>query len=173
VAGKFRRSRAVKRNRDLIWVTTIFQASLIETPGIDIADVVLPADWQSGTGFDRATLLGVRGWICISQTAAGTAADIPGIWTAMYICGIDSPANTFDPYLAIDYVNYDTLWSYGYVGEASTRTQPSVQLNIKSKRKLTTGQEVRYAATVPVDTATPRFNVGGAIRALLQLDPPG
>jgi len=160
----------VKRHKDLIWVTTSWQSSLVETPGIDIVDVVIPSDWATVAGFDRATLLACRGWWGVAQTAAGTATDIPGVWVALYVCGSDSPANTMDPFLAQSYVDYDVLWTGGYIGEASTRAQPPMDFQVKTRRKITSGQEVRMAATVPVDTATPRFNLGGVVRALLQLD---
>jgi len=170
VAARARTRRAVKRVKDMIWITTTWQASLLETAGIDIVDVVIPGDWGTIAGFDRATLIACRGWWAGAQVAAGTATDIPGIWLAMYVCGLDSPANTMDPYDASSYVNYDVLWTGGLIGEASTRAQPPMEMTVKSKRKLTSGQEVRLAATVPADTGTPRFNVGGTIRALLQLD---
>jgi len=169
-ARRFRGSRAAKRTKDLIWVTTTFQASLVETAGIDIVDIVIPTDWATAAGFDRCTLLGIRGWYCVAQTAAGTAVDIPGIWLAIYVSAKDAVNDLMDPFLAQSYVDYDTLWTGGYIGEASTRTQPPRDFAIKTKRKLSSAQELRMAATVPADTATPRFNVGGTIRALLQLD---
>jgi len=174
VAGKARRARAVKRHRDLVWITTVFQASLLEGTGTDIAQILLASDWSSASvGFDRATLRSIRGWISFSQVAAGTAIDVPCCFAGLYICGQDSPANSFNPFDAGDYAIYDTLYNWVQGGEASTRAQPAVPVNVKVMRKLNSGQQVRLAATVPTDTATPRWNVSGIMRALVQLDPPG
>jgi len=167
--------RAVKRSRELIWVSVGVQASLLETT-LDIAQLVISADWATTAGFDRATILGIRGWLSVAQTAAGTGSEAPGIWLAIYKCGEDSPANSMDPHNAQDYVDFDVLWSGGQGGGTSStgaNAFRSYEINVKARRKINSGEQLRMAATVPTDTATPRFNVTGMLRTLLQLDPPG
>jgi len=175
VARRFGNSRAVKRSRELIWVSVGVQASLLETT-LDIASLVISADWATTAGFDRATILGLRGWLSVSQVATGTASDSPGVWLAIYKCGEDSPANSMSPFNAQDYVDFDVLWCGGQGGGISTtgaNTWPSVDINVKARRKINSGEQLRLAATVATDTASPRFNVNGMLRTLLQLDPPG
>jgi len=166
--------RASQRARDLIWVSVGVQASLLETT-LDIAQLVVSADWAVSAGFDRATLLGIRGWLSIAQYVTGTGTDVPGIWLAVYKCGEDSPANSMSPFDAQDYVDFDVLWCGGQSGGVSTtgaNTYRSMEVNIKSRRKITSGDQIRLAATVVTDTGSPRFGVSGMLRCLLQLDPP-
>jgi len=174
VAARARFRRSVKRNRDLIWVTTIVQAAVAETGGgLDIGDLVLPGDWSTTVGFDRATLMGVRGALGLSQTATGTATDAPGMYLAMYVTDQLTPANQMDPFNAADYSGFDTLYTdvIAGVGTLTGVAFRGMQINIKARRKLTSAQEVRLAASVPTDTATPRFNALGIFRCLLKLDP--
>jgi hypothetical protein len=165
--------RAVRRHRDLIWVTTLIQASILESTPVDIADIVLPADWSAGnTGFDRATLLGIRGWYNILQSTVGTSADATAAFMAFYMTDALVVANPFDPSVAAQYNAVDILWTDGLaIGATAMPAQASTQVNIKAKRKITSQSNVRVALTLDSDTASPRVNVAGCIRALLQLDP--
>jgi len=175
VAGRARFRRAVKRQKDLIWVTTLCQAASLETgaSGLDIVDLVIPGDWSLSAGFDRATLMGIRGWLGIAQTATGTASDAPGAAYAIYLCEQLTPANQMDPMNAVDYANFDVIYTDGIcgVGSVTGKGERGQQLDIKARRKLTSATEVRFAVGIPTDTATPRFNAFGCFRCLLKLDP--
>jgi len=165
--------RAVKRSRDLIWITTIIEASILESTPTDIGLIVVPSDWVANTGFDRATLLGMRGWYCFCQATAGTSADATGGYGAIYMCDETVPANTMDPATATEYADFDVIHSMGCgFNTQSTPPLASVDLKVKVKRKLTSASEIRWAVSVNADTASPRLNVNGVVRALLQLDPP-
>jgi len=170
--GGFRRSGRSKKG-DLIWVTTIVQASLLESTPTDIGLLVIPSDWSITGGFDRATLMGIRGWLATSQTAAATAADASGAYAAIYVTDQAVAANSMDPSSATEYADFDTLWSDGLCLTTTTGTagpNPAMQLVIKTRRKLTSASSVRLAAAVDADTATPRVNWNGVIRCLLKLD---
>jgi len=173
VAGRRFARRAVRKSRDLIWITTVIQAATLETAGLDIADLVIPADWSLSAGFDRATLMSIRGWLALSQTATGTAAEAPGAYLAIYLAEQLTPANQMDPTNAVDYANFDVIYTDGMagVGTVSAAGMRGMQIDVRSRRKLTSASEIRLAIAVPVDTATPRFNTTGVLRCLLKLDP--
>jgi len=172
-ARRFR--RATRRAKDLIWVTTIVQAASLETSsaGLDLGDLIIPGDWSLSAGFDRATLMGIRGWLAMSQTASGTAAEAPGIASCIYVTDQLTPANQMDPLNAVDYANFDVIYTDGMagVGTISAAGMRATQIDVRARRKLTSAQEIRYAVSIPTDTATPRFNTLGVFRCLLKLDP--
>ena len=174
MAAKARFRRSVKRSRDLIWITTIVQASVLESTPTDVALLVIPADWVSNTGFDRATLLGMRGWFVAYQATAGTSADATGGYGAIYMCDEGVTANSMDPSTAGEYADFDVLFTFGcaFATTAGAPIRPE-QLEVKARRKMTSASSIRMAVAVDADTAAPRMNVNGVIRSLIQLDPPG
>jgi len=169
-----RRRRFARRNRDLVWITTVIQSSSLETggAGVDLTDLVLPADWSVTGGFDRCTLMGIRGWLAFNQVASGTSADAPCIALAVYVTSELTTANQMDPLNAADYGGFDVLYTDGMagVGTISAAGMMARQLDIKARRKLTSAQEVRVCVSIPNDTAAPRFNTIGVFRSLLKLD---
>jgi len=175
VARRMRRS--VRRSKDLVWITTIVEASFLDPTPSDAAVIVTPADWNGASlGFDRCTLMAVRGWLGYAQQAASTAAEATALWLAMYVTDTQVAANSMDPSGASEYNVFDTLWTDGLALTLSTGTGAPIisrQLEIKSRRKLTTASDVRLAGCIPTDTGSPRVNVCGCVRALLRLDPPG
>ena len=169
--------RSVKRSKDLIWVTTMIEASILENTPTDICIAVTPSDWSGGNiGFDRATLMSVRGWISYSQQAAATAAEATGMYLALYLTDVQVAANAMDPSNATEYSAFDTLWTDGMSLTATTGTAGPFlarQLDVRSRRRMTTQTDVRIAAQVSADTAgAPRVNFNGCVRSLLRLDPP-
>lgn len=176
MAKRRRGGRAVRRNRDLIWITSILEETLLEST-LDIALLVIPTDWSgSNAGFDRATILGIRGWMHLVQVAAATALDATGAWLSIYKTDQAVPLNANDPHDSTDYNVNDTLWTGGMGLNLTTGTSsplPVMDINVKTRRKITSADSLRLACTIPVDTGTPRVNVIGCLRVLLQLDPPG
>ena len=179
MARRARVRRAVKRHKDLVWITSIMDASLLESTPTDILDVVLSGDWSLGnTGFDRCTLIAVRGWMSATQTTASTAGESTAVYGAMYVTNGDVPSNSMDPSVATEFVTNDTIWTYGMGLGSMTASVGIVQhnweLQVKAKRKLSTASRVSIAAVVAgADTGTPRVSFNGCVRALLMLDPPG
>jgi len=173
VAGRRNFKRWATKSKDLIWVTTLIRSSNLEFAGADIAELVIPADWSLSAGFDRCTLMGIRGWLGVAQTGSGTASEAPGIWGAIYLTDQSNPANSMDPNNAADYAVFDCLYTFGQtgVGTIGGFSTMGEQTIVKARRKLTSADEIRVAVSVPTDTATPRFNVCGCMRSLLKLDP--
>jgi len=175
VAGRRRARvlRGARRKGDLVWVTTVIAASILEATPTDIGLLVIPSDWGDQAGFDRCTLMGIRGWLGFSQQAAATAADATGCYLAIYVTDASVAANSMDPSTATEYQDFDTIFTDGMSLTQTTGTagfQVSRQLDIKARRKLTSASSVRVALTVDGDTATPRVNVNGVVRSLLKLD---
>lgn len=169
-----RSSRSFRRSRDLIWITSIIEETLIEG-NLDIALLVIPTDWSQNAGFDRATLLSIRGWLHPVQIAASTSTEATGIWMSIYKTDQAVPVNSNDPHDATEYNVNDTLFTCGLGLSLTTGTSAPgtpFEVNVKSRRKLTSADSIRLAYTIPTDTATPRVNVIGCLRCLLQLDPP-
>lgn len=165
--------RSSRRKGDLVWITTVVAASLLEATPTDYGLLVIPTDWGNQQGFDRATLMGIRGWLGFSQQAAATAADATGFYTAIYVTDASVAANSMDASTATEYQDFDTIYTDGFSLTQTTGTAgftQSRQLDIKSRRRLTSASSVRIAGTVDGDTATPRVNINGVIRTLLKLD---
>jgi hypothetical protein len=173
VAGRrFVRRASSAKHGDLVWITTVIAASLLEATPTDIGLIVIPSDWGNQVGFDRATLMGIRGWLGWSQQAAATAADATGCYIAVYLTDASVAANSMDPGTATEYSDFDTIWTDGFSLSQTTGTAgpfPSRQLELKSKRKLTSTSAIKIAASVDGDTGTPRVNFNGVFRALLKL----
>ena len=166
--------RAVRRKGDLVWITTVIAASTLEATPNDIGLLVIPSDWGNQQGFDRATVMGIRGWLGFSQQAAATAADATGAYVAIYVTDQSVAANSMDPSTATEYQDFDTLWTDGFSLTQTTGTAgftQSRQLDIKARRRITSASAVKLAITVDGDTATPRVNTNGVVRTLLKLTP--
>ena len=156
-----------------MWVTTIVAASTLENTVVDNALLVIPADWNISGNFDRCTLMGIRGWLGYSQQAAATAGDATAYYTAIYVTDAGVAANSMDPSLATDYTEFDVLWTDGFSLTQTTGTAgftPSRQLEVKTRRKLTSQSSVRLSSFIDSDTGAPRVNTNGVIRTLLKLD---
>jgi len=169
---RFSTNRVVRKTGNLIWVTTIVEASVLEIAGLDVADLVLPADWNTGGNFDRATLMGVRGWLALSQVGAATAAEAAGAYLAMYVS--DQGAGAMAPAVAADYTIYDTLWTGGMTFTTATASTSAgnvgQQVEVKARRRMTSAQELRLALAITTDTATPRVKINGVMRALVKTE---
>ena len=166
--------RAIRRKGDLVWITTVIAASILEATPTDIGLLVIPSDWGNQQGFDRATVMGIRGWLSYAQQAAITAADASGSYLAIYVTDQSVAANSMDPSTATEYQDFDTLWTDGMCLTQTTGTAGPFlarQLDIKARRRITSASAVKLAMTVDSDTATPRVNVNGVVRTLLKLTP--
>lgn len=171
---KGRVMRASRKKGDLVWITTVIAASTLEATPVDIGLLVIPSDWGNQQGFDRATVMGIRGWLGWSQQAAATAADATGCYMAIYVTDQSVAANSMDPSTATEYQDFDTLWTDGFSLTQTTGTAgpfPGRQLDIRARRRITSASAVKLAMLVDGDTGTPRVNVNGVVRTLLKLTP--
>lgn len=165
--------RSIRRKGNLTWITVVVKASVLENVATQIAQLVIPSDWSIATGFDRATLLAVRGWLTVTQQGAATAAEATAAYWAV-ACQDVSSADVMNPSVASDYDDYDVLYSGGLAMTAAASTAslvaPALDVQFKSKRRLTSQEEVSLFCFVDIDTATPRANFNGVLRALIRTE---
>jgi hypothetical protein len=165
--------RSARRRGNLVWVTVVVQASILENTATDVALVLSPGDWDPTGVFDHATLVAVRGWISITQQGAATAADASAGYLAMYVKD-DNATVVMNAGLAADYDIHDVLWTagMGLTAAASTVSLPNRggDLIIKTKRRISSAQRISLCAFVNTDTATPRMNINGVVRALVRTE---
>jgi len=163
-------SRGPAKPKDWCWVTTIIGANIAENTYE--ADLVTSGTWEANVNnFERATLHAVRGWVCWTQSAASTNADICGLFLAIFKQGL-TEVGQFDPRLAADYDTHDVLWTCGaQLGESGNGPNPyltdSYMLDIKVKRKLDSATKLTFVASMDADTATPSGQLTGVIRCLI------
>ena len=112
--------------------------------------------------------MAIRGWLsCTAQTGTG------GDTITMFIAVVDedeSPTGaSLDPALAGSYIDEDILWTGGWTKQEATnsgsRASHWQEINIKARRKLHTGQAIRWQMT----TTNDEIQVSGVMRALLKV----
>ncbi len=120
-----------KKQKDLIWFPVISVNELVAASASSTNNIVQAADWIGSAGFERATLLAVRGWISIHRNNA-----VQGAWFA-YI-GKFNVGETIPAANAIaTYGDEDIMWSGGGGFLATSVDMGSqVVINVKSKRKI-------------------------------------
>jgi len=168
----FRRFRSGKR--DYIWTTTRVEQTIADDALVSITNLVAPSDWEaSTTGFDRGTLLGIRGWLATLQSAAATTADQTMV--ASFIIKNSSAASTaFSPLAAASYDSSDVLWCGGQLLQSSAASDRArydmaqQQVFVKSKRKLTSADTIDFVTAMDVDTVSPTYFISGILRCLIQ-----
>jgi len=163
--GGFRRPRGPKNNA---WSILIVEEQAVSTVAIE-ADVVNSGEWESGSSFERATLLRLRGNLSVSMPKTNTT--INTIFLAIYL--VDLNAGVKAPNTVAFYTDEDVLWSTAVLFQAgvagSLEVPPTVQIpvDIKSMRKMTSGTEIRL--TMISTTAAQNINVSGVLRGLIRM----
>jgi len=162
-AGRRSVSRGPKNN---IWSVVLLESAAIGA-GITEGDIVNASDMQAPlTGFQRYTLLRIRGWLAVSK-AIGATADAG--FMMIYVTDADSA--TDDPSVAATYTDEDILWTGGYefspfvVGALEPSQNVRIDIDVKSMRKIDTSRDVRFAFTQNLNGST---TVSGVLRALVR-----
>jgi len=158
-------SRGPKNN---IWsVVQIEDTSISTTPVLAV--IAKSSEWQgSGTSFQHATLLRIRGWLSlaknISQLASGSCQ------MAIYV--VDEDAANISALSTALYTDEDVIWTGGVqfpdtgVGNVEGAGGPTqFDVDVKSMRKIRTGSEVRLTLT---SSETGLCQASGVIRALIR-----
>ncbi len=144
---RFRRgvSRGPKNN---IWSVILIEDLTIATTAIE-ADIVTLSDIQAaGTGFERFTLLRVRGWISVSKNVANQINST--LFMAIYT--VDTDAAVADPSNANFYTEEDVLWTGGInqvangAGAVESQSPVLMPVDVKAMRKIDSGRDVRFSA---------------------------
>ena len=165
------RSRAVRGGpKNQVWAVSV--ADDITNPSTTttvLANLVAETDWaSSGSSAEAATVLRVRGWLSMRQTAAAGVGSPGGIF--MYIIKQDDDAVFPDGSAASTYADEDILWTGGvYVPSLGDLTVRSFikdwVIDVKVMRKIRTGQNLALIAT---NTTTGAMQFSGVIRSLVR-----
>ena len=169
----FRRTtrRSARKQRDLVWINKI-----VEITATDVAvvggDIMDSTNWAVGAAaFERATLLAIKGNIMWTQTANATSADVPWLGWVLYKDAAGLVTGLLDPTVAAGSGAYDILhWSGAALASTASGTTNMIQreaIDVKTKRKLDTGDSIYLTTRIPVDTASPTCNVVAQLRFLI------
>ena len=119
-----------------MWTATLSNTTAIANAAVFGDNIVQESDWALGTGFERATLFSIRGWISIiNGDAASTNVNL-----CIAVQG-DSEA-TVDCANVATYVDEDILWTGGYLFDPAEVQPAQFVIDVKAKRKLSVGQDV-------------------------------
>jgi len=160
-----RRAVASRGPKNNIWSVILIENLVISTTTIE-ADIITAQDIQATTtGFQRYTLLRIRGWVSMAKAVTSTTH------VSMFMCiyVTDADAGVIDPTSANAYVDEDILWTGGALFEASGAgavepAQPlQFNIDVKAMRKIDTGRDVRFAV---VATNAGNVRMSATLRAL-------
>ena len=169
---QFRFRRSARRHGNLVWITVVVKATLLENTATEVGLLVSPGDWDPTGVFDRATLMGIRGWLSHVITAAGTTTDASAAYSAINVKDVNATA-VMNPGTAGNYDTYDTLYCTGVPATgltAAASAQLVSQVNVKARRRITSQDNIVLSSFLDIDTATPRVNINGVIRSLVKTE---
>ncbi len=167
-----RRFRGVsRRNKDQIWSVSLFNDAVVG-PGVtsNVASLVAKTDWEaSSVSAQRATLLRIRGWFSMRQETTVGVGSSGAVY--YYISLVDEDATVALGDNPNTYADEDILWTGGAflpsLGDASARSYiKDWILDVKSMRKMRTGQVVDMAVT---NTTANNIRLSGLIRSLVRM----
>ena len=167
--SRTRRSFA-RKTKDLIWVSTATEITAADTGTVG-GELINVTNWAPGTAFERATLLRVVGTVSWNQTANATNADVPWVGWILYKDAQGLGATLVDPTSAVavnavDVLHWDQFMLTATASGSST-TIARQPINIKTKRKLDSGDGLYVSTRIPADTATPTVNMVFTLRWLI------
>ena len=161
-------SRSSRAKGKYIWTVVFLEAFNVPATPVG-ADICIGTDFAAHSGREGCTLMAIRGWLSFCAQA-GTGQDVLSAFIAVVDEDESSVGASLDPALVGTYTDEDILWTGGFskgpattdVGFGPTFTE---QINIKARRKIHTGQEVRLQLT----TMNDEIQASGILRALLKV----
>ena len=118
--------------------------------------ILAPSDWERSTAsFERATLVGIRGWYVFSQSLQTPTA----IFAYIGLYDEDEVSSLAD--VAATYDSEDILFTFGaslggLAGSLSSAGNLA-QMDVKTNRKITSASEVRIVRTLGAGNASFTF----------------
>jgi len=158
-----------RRTGRYIWSAILFdEVEMTTTPqGFPIVN---SGDFGAQAGSKEVTLMGIRGWLQLGQKDNGTVAST----TYLGIVKKDDDESTSgasqDPSNIEFYIDEDILWTGGWYDPAlatnvgNKPTGPYIEVNVKSRRKLKTGQAINLSV---VNTTGVLVHLSGVLRAIM------
>jgi len=117
-------------SRNLIWSNVLAQNVLIAAGSTDESIICISTDWSAAVGFERATIIGIRGWLAVQRESAGNGS----VWCAILKQAIAE--TTPDPKIIATYNDEDILWTWGTGFESTSTDQMQTMIDVKVKRKI-------------------------------------
>ncbi len=157
-------SRGPKNN---IWSVVLVDQQTVATTAIE-GDIVNAADLQaSATGFQRFTLLRIRGWLSFSKPVANQSA--ANIFFLIYTT--DADAGVVSPINATTYATEDILYTQGLdfaangAGAVEATTPLNFDIDVKAMRKIDTSRDVRFSV---VSSIAGGISMSAVLRGLVR-----
>ena len=144
--------------RNMIWLTVVGLNTAITDSTLS-ADLVADGDWSVSSGKQSATVIAVRGWISVMSPKTAVEVSMAG-----YIGIQDENATSGSPQSVATYLNEDVMWTHGTHFGSAAITQMNWDIDVKAKRRLHTGTELRYNFIADV---TAELEVSFVLRTLL------
>ena len=163
---------------EYIW-TAVLGIDILSTILVQSANIVEDGDWSVSAGRQGATLIAIRGWWGCQHDPVGGAESNTVIGLAIEVQDEDigAASATQDPLVVGTLIDEDILWTGGWatgfllfasgVGSVYTASTPPMQFDVKAKRKLKTGSQVRIVHSAVTDN---EIKVNFSIRALLKVN---
>jgi hypothetical protein len=168
--SRFTRARGPRKRA--VWCNIPFVFTFSETAGNQV--LLVPEDWEASftaLQFEKATLRAVRGVVWWHQTAAGTLATAACYW-GIYktaIADTAAPVWTVTGMGTKDWLHTDSFAVQGTLSGTNAAIQRR-DMDIKTKRKLTSQDSLYICGQIGADAASPTVNVGGILRFLVARD---
>ncbi len=160
MAHRGRRSvtrRDTSKKTEKIWTSVVSTGGLVTTTAIS-TDIVQPVDWErSAVAREHATLVRIRGSICVINEVAGVT------YNAFIIRILESRGNP-DPSSAAALVDEDVLWTYGYSSTEVVVSPQVVDIDVKAKRRIASTDDVRF---IEISSGANGFSTSNVFRGLL------
>jgi len=168
--------RGAPRKR-AIWVNIPFSSvAYTEVAGAQL--LLTPEDWEAqftALGMEHALLRAVVGEIYLFQTVVSTTAGIPTFW-GIYKESVGAaavlPAFTVTGMGQVDWLLTGCQPNGTTVTASTIQTQHNVvvPIKIKTKRKLTSQDQIKIIAQVAADAGAPAGTINGLLRFLISRD---
>jgi len=141
------RGGPVRRQKDQVWIPAVGMNQVVAGNNQTSIALIAGSDWIAGTGFERATLMGIRGWlsgVIPLQTNQNTGTILAAISLTHEDAGLPD-IGTEAAYIE------DILWTGGQVMRiegASTGITGNTQvgwqevINVRARRRITSEQIV-------------------------------
>lgn len=105
------------------------------------AAIVVPSDYAVRVGFERATVVRMRGWVAVQASVAATQGFVYGMFVVR-----NAGSAALDPNLTASLRDYDVLSTFGgHIAKVVNGDHSQVMyhtIDIPVKRKLTEDQEI-------------------------------
>lgn len=137
-----RGTRRFKRGpKDYIWCSVLIESDTVATTALQGENIITETDWRAGTGFERATMLTIRGYVTCHNLSSA-ANDVK-----MCIAKQGDAEATLDAASIVTYNEEDVLWTGGMLFPSAVEPQAQSftwDIHVKAKRKLTVGDDVAF-----------------------------